>query len=98
MIGAMLINVIVGFVAHISLYKIFQNTFTARTARLISYATGMAVDIPLSWFIIRQHELSSSDRRKGPAISFSRYIYLRSVAALTLGAGVVFGYMLDEKE
>lgn len=98
MVSGMLASIITGFIAHISLYKLFQRTFTDRTSRLLSYAVGMAMDMPLSWFIIRQHGHESTDRRKAPPISFSRYIYLRSIAALALGAGVVFGYMLDEKE
>lgn len=97
MVTSMLSSAVAGFIAHIALYDLFTNTFTERTSRLMSFAVGMLLDIPLSWFTIRQHDRNTSDRRKAPSISFPRYVYIRAIAALTLGAGVVFGYMLDKK-
>jgi len=98
MVGLMALNVFTGFVAHRVLYGIFERTFTHRSSRLMSFATGMIVDILLSFAIIREHEKENckSDRRQTTLTKFDQYLFGRGLSAMTLGAGVLFGYMLDD--
>ena len=93
----MIVNLITGFASHVILYPILQNYFTERASRLLSFTYGMVLDILLSWGVLKEYERTTNDRRKGPTIPLDRYLFVRAISAMTLGAGVLFGYLLDRE-
>ena len=96
MLTCILSNSIVGFLAHIIFYPLINRVFMRRTARLLSYVVGMCLDIIMSWGTLKSYATTHGDRRKTPGIAFDKYIFVRTISAMALGAGVVLGYMLDE--
>ena len=83
-----------GWLTHYWFYRSVEEHYSIRTGRLLAYAIGLGVDIPLSWACMWAFHHRHGDRRKSP-YPLERYILVRFLAAAALGLGVVLGYMLD---
>lgn len=92
---SMLASTCAGFLAHLIFYPFLERSYTPRTARLTAYVIGMFLDMGSLWFITRSYCRWAGDRRKMP-VTFERYMIVRSLSAISLGMGVLIGYLLDD--
>jgi hypothetical protein len=95
--GLLLGNMFVGFLLRRVVGAWLDRKYKPITSRLISYWTGLAIDIGLSWLVLREGWRLSSDRRKFP-LSFEQYAFYRLISALPYWFGVVLGYLTDYEE